>query len=395
MHVLIITFGSSGDLLPLLSIAHGLKARGHDVSFAGSSKFAQPVELSGFDFNSVLDAARVQLPVEDARQWDSDRIWALGWERVMAPAMRPTYELIEERMKRRPCVVLAHWVAFGARLAAEKLGTPLCTVYLSPEVLNACDTNAVRWRRFSEDEVFGPLLNEYRNELGLAPVQRIASEWLHSPDQGLALFPEWFCARRACWPAQAKTTGFVTFDDEHLAATSDEALEPFLDEGPPPIVFTPGTGMPKAADFFRESLSSCASMGMRAILLTPHRGQLPPQLPPWALHVDYVPLHKILGRTAALVYHGGIGTCAQAIRAATPQLVAPIVGDQFDNAQHVRALGVGVSVPMKEYEEKIVTRELTQLLGATTVRESCNELASRFARQHSLEKACEMIEKLG
>ncbi len=394
MHVLFITFGSIGDLLPLLSIAHGLKARGHDVSFAGSSKFAQQVGASGFDFNSVFDAGRVQVPLEDARQWDLNRIWALGWEKVMAPAMRPTYELIRERTRRSSCVVLAHWVAFGARLAAEKLGTPLCTVYFSPEVLNACDTNGVRWRGFSEDEVFGPLLNEYRNELGLAPVQRIASEWLHSPRQGLALFPEWFCARRPCWPAQATTTGFVTFD-EHLASTSDETIEAFLDGGKPPIVFTPGTGMPKAADFFRESLASCASMGMRAILLTPHRSQLPPELPAWALHVDYVPLNRILGRAAALVHHGGIGTCAQAIRAATPQLVAPIKGDQFDNAQHVRALGLGISVPMKEYEEKLVTRELTQLLGAATVRESCNGLASRFARQNSLQKACEIIETLG
>jgi len=111
--------------------------------------------------------------------------------------------------------------------------------------------------------------------------------------------------------------------------------------------------------------------------------------------VDYVPLNRVLGRTAALVHHGGIGTCAQAIRTATPQLVAPIKGDQFDNAQHVRTLGLGVSVPMKEYEEKIVTRELTHLLGAATVRQSCDELASRFARQNSLERACEVIETLG
>jgi rhamnosyltransferase subunit B len=393
MQVLLITFGSSGDLLPLLSLANGLKARDHNVSFAGSSSFARQVSAAGFDFDSVFDAARVQVPVEDARQWDLNRIWTLGWQRVMAPAMRPTYELIRERMKRGPCVVIAHWVAFGARLAAEKLGMPLCTVYFSPEVLNACDTTGDRWRSFSEDEVFGPLLNEYRHELGLPPVRRIASEWLHSPGQGLALFPEWFCARRPCWPAQAKTTGFVTYDDP-LASAADQAIEAFLDNGQPPIVFTPGTGMRQAADFFRASLASCASIGARAILLTPHRSQVPPELPPWALHVDYAPLSRILGRTSALVHHGGIGTCAQAIRAGTPQLVAPIKGDQFDNAQHVRSLHLGVSVPMKEYAEKVVTRELTQLLDANTVREACSELASRFARENGLERACEVIETL-
>jgi rhamnosyltransferase subunit B len=393
MQVLIITFGSLGDLLPLLSIAGGLKARGHDVGFAGSSRFAAQVKNGGYDFNSVFDADGVRLPAEDAREWDLNRIWSLGWERVLAPAMRPTYELIRERTAQRPCVVVAHWAAFGARLAAEKLGTPLCTVYFSPEVLNACDTAGVRWRSFSEDEVFGPLLNEYRNELGLAPVRGIASAWLHSPKTGLALFPEWFCAPRPYWPAQVKATGFITFDDP-LTSTPDTPVEAFLDGGPPPIVFTPGTGMPQAAEFFRQSLGACASLGARAILLTPHRAQLPPDIPPWAMHIDYIPLNRILGRAAALVYHGGIGTCAQAIRAGTAQLVAPIKGDQFDNAQHVEALGVGVSVPMKQYQEQIVIRKLTQLIDAADVRQACNQLASRFARENALERACDVIETL-
>jgi rhamnosyltransferase subunit B len=231
MQVLIITFGSVGDLLPLLSIAKALLARGHEVIVAGSSRFESCVRGNGVDFISIFDAERVQLPPQDARLWDLNQIWSLGWERVMAPAMRPTYELIRARIKHRPCVVMSHWTAFGARLAAEKLGVPLCTVYLSPEALNACETpgtGAPRWRDFSEDEVFGPLLNAYRAELGLPPVDHIASHWLHSPRQGLALFPEWFCARRSCWPAQVTTTGFVTFDDP-IAPVSDQHVAAFLD----------------------------------------------------------------------------------------------------------------------------------------------------------------------
>ena len=180
MQVLMITLGSVGDLLPLLSIARALRSRGHEVSIAGSNTFAPHVRRLDFEFNTVLDSDRVQRPTEDARLWDLNRIWAMGWERVLAPAMRPTYELIGEKSKERPCVVLAHWVVFGARLAAEKLAVPYGTIYMSPEVLNACDTTGVhgpRWRTFSEDEVFGPLLNAYRRELGLEPVDHIASQW--------------------------------------------------------------------------------------------------------------------------------------------------------------------------------------------------------------------------
>jgi rhamnosyltransferase subunit B len=397
VRVLIITLGSVGDLLPMLSIARALRSRGHTVSIAGSSAFEPHIRRLGFEFNMVSDSDSIQRPTEDARLWDSNRIWAMGWERVLAPAMQPTYELIRAKFEEDPCVVLAHWVVFGARLAAEKLGVPHATLYMSPEALNACDTLGVcgpRWRTFSEDEVFGPLLNAYRGELGLEPVDHIASQWLHSPQRGLALFPEWFCERRPCWPTQAMTTDFIMFDDP-LGSGTFESVEAFLHDGEPPVVFTPGTGMPRAVDFFRESLAVCASMGKRAILLTPHRGQVPAELPSWALHVDYIPLIRLLGRASALVHHGGIGTCAQAIRAGIPQLVVPIKGDQFDNAQHVGTLELGSSVRMKEYEAAVVRRKLTGLLDNTDIRHACGAFAGRIAGENALQKVCEAVEKLG
>jgi rhamnosyltransferase subunit B len=152
--------------------------------------------------------------------------------------------------------------------------------------------------------------------------------------------------------------------------------------------------MPHAAHFFRESLAVCASMGARAILLTPYPAQVPPNLPPWALHVEYIPLNRILKRASALVYHGGIGTCAQAIRAAVPQLLAPMVTDQFDNTQHVEALGLGVSVPMKEYTHERVTATLTALLNSADTRQICNLFAARLAEDKPLDRICDSVERL-
>jgi rhamnosyltransferase subunit B len=322
-------------------------------------------------------------------------MWALRWEREMAPAMRPTYELIRDRSQQQT-VVVAHWTAFGARLAEERLGVPSCTVYLSPEALNSCDetrTLAPSSRGFSEDDVFGPLLNQYRSDLGLAPVDHICSRWVHSPRQGLALFPAWFGGYQPYWPPQVTLTGFVTCD-EAIMPTSMQRVEAFLSTGVPPIVFTPGTETQSAVSFFNESLSACAALGARAILLTPHCAHVPPDLPPWALHVDYIPLNTLLRRASAIVHHGGIGTCAQAIRAGVPQLVAPMVWDQFDNAQHVRALNLGVSVPMKDYREGVATDKLIQLLSGNGIRHACQRLAAQFAQDNPLETICGIIERL-
>jgi UDP:flavonoid glycosyltransferase YjiC (YdhE family) len=144
MRFLIVTLGSLGDLLPFLSITKELVARGHEVSIAGSSNFEPFVRGIGIEFTSVLASDRIQRPAEDARLWDVGRIWALGMERVLAPAMRPTYELIRDRTRHDSWIVLARWAVFGARLAEEKLGIPLCTVYMSAEALNACDPSSRR-----------------------------------------------------------------------------------------------------------------------------------------------------------------------------------------------------------------------------------------------------------
>ena len=149
---------------------------------AGSSHFEPYVKVIGLEFTSILSSEQIQRPAEDASLWESSNVWRLGMKQVLAPAMRSTFELICERARRHSFVVLARPRNFGARIAAEKLGTPLCTVYMSPEAFNACDPSSLasQWRGFSGDEVFGPGINAYRRELGMRPVSNICEQWIGS-----------------------------------------------------------------------------------------------------------------------------------------------------------------------------------------------------------------------
>src|SRR5262249_31774015 len=79
-------------------------------------------------------------------------------------------------------------------------------------------------------------------------------------------------------------------------------------------------------------LAGTQRLGRRAVVLTPHREQVPAPLPAGALWLPYVPLAALLPRAAALVHHGGIGTTAEALRAGVPQVIVPLAYDQFDNA---------------------------------------------------------------
>jgi len=247
--------------------------------------------------------------------------------------------------------------------------------------------------RLVTDPIVVPPLNRFRAELELAPVRRPFAGWIHSPDLVIGLFPEWFAALQPDWPSNTHLTGFPLFDETGLREIPSE-LESFLTSGPPPIVFTWGTGMRFGRNFFEVSTQVCRAIGQRGVLLTQYSDQVPASLPDGVRHFEYVPFSKVLPRSLALVHHGGIGTSAQALAAGIPQLVVPWGHDQPDNAVRLTRLGVGSVVSRKDYKKRTVVRALDRLLHSKEVAGNCRSFASKIAQTQPLSEACRLIELL-
>jgi len=291
------------------------------------------------------------------------------------------------------------------------LGISLVTAYLQPAMLRTrygpLEIAGVQvpawlpvrfrdwlWRMIDAlylDRLLGPALNQFRGQLGLEPVNRILGHWIHSPDRGIALFPDWFAKPRPDWPKQLVVTGFPLFDEGSLRELPPE-LEKFLAQGDPPVVFTPGSAMEHATEFFQVSLETCLALRRRGIFLTPYRDQLPRRLPPTIRHFDYLPFSRVLPHAAVLVYHGGIGSCAQAMKAGIPHLITPMAHDQFDNAFRVEALGLGCSVRRNRYVKSVVIDKLGNLLNAESIKLRCREVAEMFGRKNPFAEICDLVE---
>ena len=67
-----------------------------------------------------------------------------------------------------------------------------------------------------------------------------SSDWIHSPQRVIGLFPDWFGEPQPDWPAALRLTGFPLYDDSEQASLP-ASLTRFLDAGPPPLLFTPGS----------------------------------------------------------------------------------------------------------------------------------------------------------
>jgi UDP:flavonoid glycosyltransferase YjiC (YdhE family) len=113
------------------------------------------------------------------------------------------------------------------------------------------------------------------------------------------------------------------------------------------------------------------------------------------IHIDFAPFSELLPHCAALVHHGGIGTCSQGLAAGVPQLVVPHAHDQPDNAARLVRLGVARKLEPRQYRIKSVVRELGELLGSPDVATNCKDVAARFSGSDPLGRTCDWIEELG
>lgn len=411
MNVLLVAMGSHGDVHPFIGIGLALRARGHRVSVIANAYFGPLIESLGLSFLAVGTAEEYRIMATNPALWRRFQ----GTRTVMASlsqTIRPLYDVVAQNNIPGETVVVASSLGLGARVAQDHLNIPTVTVHLQPSIfLSAVDPPRLGgivtpkwfplWLRRAQvamvdrvcDPLVGPPLNALRHDLGMPPVRKIMTRYVHSPTRVIGMFPNWFAPPQSDWPSQTRLTGFPLYDERGATPLSDD-LRRFLDAGDPPIAFTPGSAMWTGHEFLKESSRACDLLGRRGLLLTRHVEHLPKSLPPTVRHIDYAPFSELLPRCAALVHHGGIGTSAQALAAGIPQLLIPRAHDQPDNAARLIRMGVAEKAEPGRYKAPRVAMKLGELLNSPDVKTHCKEIASRFCGIDPIGETCELIEEL-
>jgi rhamnosyltransferase subunit B len=413
LDILLPTIGSAGDVHPVIELGMELKRRGHQAAVVTNEFFEQQIRDAGLDFVALGTTGEALATIADPRLWHPTKSFGCIVERAIVPNIERLYRIIQDRRGRRT-VVAASGLCLGARIAYDKFGIPLATVHLQPALLRSLYDSGRQGRVAMDRSVPRPIkrtffwildklvvdralarpVNSFRATLGLPPVKRIFGDFVHSPQLVIGLFPDWFAPYQPDWPPNIHLTSFLLHDDGHRRRLGDE-VESFLRDGSPPILFTPGSAAATLKSFFRESVEACRIAGYRAMLVTNFPEQLPTDLPSGVRHFHYLPFGQILSRCSALVYPGGIGTMAQAIKAGVPHLVVPHGYDQPDNAARVMKMGLGTTIDPGKYKSPRVASALRLLVSDTGIKQRCMEFSKKIDPVSALETACNLIEGLG
>lgn len=411
-HIVLVTLGSAGDVLPFIRLGLAFRERGHSSTLVTNAYFEGLARQSRLDFCALGDRAFYERITSHPDLWHPSKGPLLLAREGLPLVLRPLYNIVSQFDPHNTIIVGAS-SAIGARLAQEKLGTPTVTVYLQPGYLGSlyqtprmsglpwlhrAPRPVKRWvyRQIATyfDKLMGEPLNALRRELQLRPILPATDDWVNAPQRIIGLFPAWFAAPQPDWPQQTRLTGFVLASnvesEQHLSPT----LLEFLDAGAPPLLFTLGSGMRHGHRFFAESAEVCRILGLRGVFVTRYKEQLPSPLPQNVLHIDYAPFDVLFSRVAALVYNGGIGTLSQALAAALPQLVVPLSHDQFDNAARVKQLQVADTLVYGRYSARRAAGKLERLLASPQVKAVCHEWSLRIDSEQAVKDTCELIEQV-
>jgi rhamnosyltransferase subunit B len=416
LHVLLPTLGSAGDVHPFIALGLALHARGHRATVLTNPFFQPLIERVGLHFLPVGTIGDFDAAIADPNLWHPRKGFEVVAQRVMVPAMEEIYRLIETHAD-ADTVVAASGISLGARIAQDKLKIPTATVHLQPAIVRSLvDHGLVGNMRISAsqpmwfkraffrfidwaaiDRNLKRPLNDFRATLGLPRVDRVLHRWVHSPQCVICFFPDWFAARQADWPPRTRLVGFPLWDGGAAApgaTCAPQEAEEFLNAGEPPIVFTPGSAAATMQRFFVESVETALRLNVRAMLVTNFREQLPRVLPGSVKAFGYLPFSALLPRAALVVYHGGIGTLAQTIRAGIPHLVVPSGHDQFDNAWRIEQLGLGRSITLARYRSDRAARAIGSIFGDRLMIAHARQYATKTDSASAVTRACELVEGL-
>lgn len=416
MRICLTTFGSFGDLHPMLGLALELGGRGHHCVLATSPVYRDIVEREGIAFHAVRpdlspNDREILRRVMDRRR-GTEEIFA-----ILMPSLRDSYADLYAASEGADLLV-THPVALAGPIVAEQRKVPWASTVLAPmSFFSEHDFPVIPpapgvVHLTSRSRAFARLLGRasramtigwvepvraLRRELGLPPAAHPLFEGQHSPWLVLALFSRLLAAPQPDWPANVLITGAIRYDGATPAESLSPDLAAFLDGGDPPIVFTLGSAAVGAAeDFYEESARAAALTGRRAVLVIGRFPENRPRhpLPDDVLVIEYAPYSRLFSRAAAVVHQGGIGTLHQALAAGRPMIVVPFAHDQPDNAHRVERLGISRTIYPHAYRASVVARALSELLGDPATVDRARAMGEVVRLERGAESAADALELL-
>ena len=408
MKIVVVCWGSTGDVYPVLALSERLLERGHQVRICAPAIYRKKILEIGAEFYEVgvaFDLAEFHVMIDTLI--------------TMRDPIAPLLLLMKEGVLRhgekwyRDCltamkgfdIAICHSVDIPGQEAAIRNELPWMTVTYCPGFIKTLDDapypfpnwgptfNSIWWKLvgFRLRHTADLLFNEFIASVGGKARASVTSEGIYSPHLNLIAASPTLCPP-ANFPPNHRFTGIW-----HLAQPSyvpPPEFVDFLEDGSPPVVISFGSMGGSDGKKITEILIDAIKQTDQRAVIQSGWGLLGTQEATSNIFcTEYVPHRWLFPKASCVVHHGGAGTTASVCHTKVPSVVVPHFGDQLYWGKQLSDLGVAPrSLLRRNLTAKRLAQRIEKVLETPTMKERAQALGTQMESEDGLTTAVDLIE---
>jgi UDP:flavonoid glycosyltransferase YjiC (YdhE family) len=401
MKIILATFGSLGDIQPMLALSLSLKSAGHDVLLAAPPEKAEWVKQHGCPFYPLGDNVTAYIDsMKNAHLFHS----AFRFVRYLRKELVSQFDVFPKIIAGADLVIGASLV-FALSSVAESMGIMYRFIAFTPQLLPSGQHpfmafkhhclpkwyNRMTWNivRLLDRSNLACLINSKRRQLGLKPAD---DTWDHilgkhvivASDKALAEVPRDVKLRFT-------QTGYMHLEqpDQQLPE-----LETFVRAGSSPLYAGFGS-MPKndQAGNVAIIVNAARSVGRRVVI-----GKFWDEPSEFSgsddvLFIKRYPHMKLFPRMAAVIHHEGAGTTAASAISGVPQIIVPHILDQYYWGHQVYKSHLGPRpVWRRRLSSKKLAAAIKECISNNLMQQRAKAVSEMIKKQNSLKMTVRLLE---
>ena len=401
-HIVLLTWGSHGDVVPFVALARALQQAGYRVELGAQPYHADFIRRHGIEFHAIGGDTSMekynQLMETLVTEPNPRKQMRLLLREMLLPDLELQYQHSLAAV-RDADLVIAHWMQLAGMMAAETLHKPCVTVSLNPVGIScvadgAESATARNLGKMLSDYLWGDDFHQFRLRHGLPPIDSV-SDYQYSKQMNLVAVSSCLLPEQEKFEAQHRVTGFWPLEEmERQPWTPTPALQEFLANPETPVVITFGSMGGRAEEMTGIVVEAVRQAGCRAILQGGWAGLggAGSDVAPNILRVDYVPHEYLFRNAACVVHHGGAGTTSAALRAGVPSVIVWYMLDQPYWGNLLARLELGPK-PLQRLglTAEALAERIAESLSNPVYRDNCTKVAHQLANERGLAVAVQAI----
>ena len=414
MKIGIQTWGSNGDIRPMIALANGLQNAGHTVTLVVTSLDNRNYSAECAEFNISYQQIPEQISFDlESFAQQTFRMNTAQWlvsllDTAFFPHENSIYQA-SRQLARNNDLVIGHHFLYPLKIAAFKHNKPFHSITFCHGIIQAVSQppfrfpnlgkrlNPLQWRLMDIifDFILKKKLTRLWNDEGMPKIKHVLSELLCSDSLNLVAVDPVFCPTIKEWQAQHHACGFLNLPTNNQNWYIDAELQCFLDSGPAPVYMTLGSLQQAVPEWSMELFIKATQLaGCRAIIQTSLTKYPENSQQENIFFIGRHPHQRLFKHCAAVVHHGGAGTTHSASLCGRPSIVIPFMDEQLFWASTLEQLGLAPKPLLaKDATEALLASRIRSILSSDSYLNNAIKIGAVISERSGVSNAVELIEK--